>query len=240
MSINLLEDEPLVLTIDDEHASDLETIDAGAAYTEHLHSEVGEFDTRPLGEFVEVVRDNVNPKKEEFTDQVFEYVNLREVDEVYGQILKRRIAKGSEIGSTKRRFQTGDILYAKIMPSLENRKAALVTEDVSNAVASTEFIVLRMRDDADINMYYLFRAVRSDQFNRQARANVSGATGRQRIDADKLLELQVVVPPREIQKRIGDAVEEEFTLRTQAKEQARAADDEAERVLGPTTLRTEQ
>jgi type I restriction enzyme S subunit len=71
-------------------------------------------------------------------------------------------------------------------------------------------------------------------------ANVTGATGRQRISPDRLLELKILVPPDVLQLQIGEAVEEEFRLRGLAAEEARRADDLALAVIGPTTLRTER
>ena len=123
------------------------------------------------------------------------------------------------------------------MPSLANKKICVVTQDATNAVASTEFIVLRKKPESDINLFYLFRALRSDHFNRQAVARVSGATGRQRISPPVLLSLKIIVPPKELQDKVGAAVEREITLRTLAYEQARRADDEAMLILGSTTLR---
>lgn len=239
MTINILKDEPLILTVDEADAAGLDAVDAGAAFTEYLHAQVGEFDTHPLGDYVDIVSSSVNPKSAKFKEQVFEYVDLREVDEVYGQILKTRQAKGAEIGSNKHRFQKWDILFAKIMPSLANKKIALVSQDVSNALASSEFVVLRLKEDAGINLFYLFRALRSDHFTRQAVANVTGATGRQRIAPRKLLEYQVIVPPEELQNQIGEAVEKEFSLRTLAMEQSKLADDLSKRALGDTRLRTQ-
>jgi len=239
MSINIIKEEPLVIIIDESNANEIETIDAGAAYTVYLHKQIGEFEEYILGKYVDVVSSSINPSLEKYLEQIFEYIDLREVDEIYGQILKFRIIKGKDIGSNKHKFQKFDILFAKIMPSLKNKKICLVTNDVSNAVCSTEFIVLRKRTDTDINLYYLFRALRSDHFTRQAVANVTGATGRQRINPSKLLELKIIVPPKELQDRIGLAVEQEFTLRTFSAEQSKRADDECELVLGPTTLRTQ-
>lgn len=237
MTINILSTTPLVLTIDELEAAAIETIDAGAAYTELLHRQVGEFGERPLGEFVDVISTSINPHSTKHSDQTFEYADLREIDDIYGQILKFRILKGAEIGSTKHRFQKWDILFAKIMPSLANKKISLVTQDVRNAIASTEFIVLRRKPGIEMNLFYLFRALRADKFTRQAVANVTGATGRQRINPNRLLELCIVVPPHELQEQIGRAVEQEFTLRTLAAEQAKRADDEATPILGPSTLR---
>ncbi|MFK0733040.1 MAG: restriction endonuclease subunit S [Gloeotrichia echinulata GP01] len=238
MSIELIKTEPLILTITKEAASNIDNLDAGAAYTKYLHEQKGEFEQHPLSNFVELVSKSINTQSNRYIDQIFEYIDLREVDDIYGHILTFRAIKGSAIKSTKHRFQKHDILFAKIMPSLANKKIALVTQDLTNAVASTEFIVLRKKPEAEINLYYLFRALRSDHFTRQATANVTGATGRQRINPSKLLELKVIVPPEELQNTIGDAVEQEFMLRTLAAEQSKKADDLAHLVLGSLTLRT--
>jgi restriction endonuclease S subunit len=238
MTIEVSSTSPLILIIDETEAANIDTIDTGAAYTAFLHRQVGDFEQKPLGEYVDIISIGVNPRSTRYSDQQFEYVDLREIDDLYGQILKFRILKGSQIGSNKNRFQKWDILFAKIMPSLANKKVALVTQDVTSAIASTEFIILRKKLGVDINWFYLFRALRSDYFTRQAVAIVTGDTGRQRISPTRLLELHILVPPPELQNQIGEAVEQEFTLRTLAVEQAKRADDEAIPVLGETTLRT--
>ncbi len=240
MATGLLKDTPLVLTIEEDAANSIETIDAGAAYTSLLHSLGGTFEEKRLGDYVDVIAKSITPSGQKYNSQIFEYVDLREVDEIYGSILKTRVLKGSEIGSSKNRFQKWDILFAKIMPSLANKKVALVAQDVTNAVASTEFLVLRKKPNADINLYYLFRALRSDHFTRQAVANVTGDTGRQRITPAKLLDFKIIVPPKELQDKIGIEVEKEFTLRTLACEQAKLVEDEAAAILGRSTLRTEK
>lgn len=240
MSIQLIQTEPLILTITEDTANNIDTIDAGAAYTQYLHEQVGDFEQQPLGNFVEVVSKSINPRSSKYVREIFEYIDCAEIDDIYGCILRFKINPGSEIGSTKHRFQKHDILFAKVMPTLANKKIALVTEDVTNAVASTELIVLRKKPEVEINLYYLFRALRSDNFTRQAIANVTGATGRQRISPSRLLELKIIVPPQELQNQIGDAVEQEFTLRTLAAEQSKKADDLAQLVLGSLTLRTDK
>lgn len=219
------------------HAREIETIDAGAAYTEFLHKQVGEFKEDCLSEYVDIVSKSINPRLKKYQDQIFEYVDLREVDDIYGHILKARTLKGGAIGSSKHRFQKHDILFAKIMPSLRNKKVALITQDVTNAICSTEFLVLRKKPTKEINLFYLFRALRSDKFTQQAVANVTGATGRQRISPTRLLQLRIPIPPPELREKIGKAVEHEFALRTLAIEQSKRADDEATLILGPMTLR---
>lgn len=153
-------------------------------------------------------------------------------------MLTFRHVKGAQIGSTKVRFRKDDILFAKIMPSLANKKVALVTQNVTNAVASTEFIVLRTKKDSDINLYYLFRALRSDAFTEQAVANVTGATGRQRLAPAVLLTLRIPLPPPVLQVELGSVVEREFMMRNDAIELAIQADQLASSLVGSTTLRT--
>ena len=165
MTIRVLSTAPLVLTIDESEAQQLETIDAGAAYTKHLHRQAGQFKERPLSEFVEIVSSSINPRSPRYANHTFEYIDLREVDDLYGQILKFRVLRGSEIGSNKHRFQKWDILFAKIMPSLANKKIAIVSQDVTNAVASSEFLVLRKKPDVEMSLFYLFRALRSDSLH---------------------------------------------------------------------------
>jgi type I restriction enzyme S subunit len=238
MSVRVISPQPLVLVIPDQDARSLVTIDAGAAYTAYLHAQAGQFAQEPLGKYVDIVSEHVNPGGKRYADQAFEYIDLGEVDEIFGQILLTRKVPGKEIGSTKHRFRTGDILFARIMPSLANKKVAYVVGDVVNGVASTEFIVLRRKPDADIHPFYLFRAVRADSFTTQAVANVTGATGRQRIAPDTLLTLKIIVPPRDLQARIGAVVEKEFRLRALAAERAIESEEISLGVLGPTTPRT--
>jgi type I restriction enzyme S subunit len=240
MKVKVLSTKPLAVVIPDKDAKALETIDAGAAYTAYLHSEVGKFKQYPLGKYLDLISNTINPGSARHRDQTFDYVDLREVDEIFGQILLTRKVQGSQIGSSKHRFRKGDFLFAKIMPSLANKKVAYVFQDVSNGVASTEFLVLRLKPDADINSFFLFRALRSDHFTQQAVANVTGATGRLRISPDTLLSLKIIVPPTEVQDQIGSVVEGEFRLRAIAVEETARADDISSQTLGPSTIRTAQ
>jgi hypothetical protein len=238
MTIEVVKERPLIVTASDEDLEDVDNVDAGTAFTLFLHSKTGEFPRERLGEHMEVISSTMNPRAERARRDLFEYVDLREVDDLFGQVLDFKRSRGSEIGSTKHRFQRNDILFAKIMPSLENKKVALVTQEVTNGVASTEFIVLRRRQSSPLDVYFLFRSVRSDFFTQQAVANTTGATGRQRLAPTRLLELVISVPPAEVRAPISAAVKEEFQLRALAFEQSKAATEVAAGIIGPTTLKT--
>lgn len=237
MTIELIDRFPLSLVVRGEDTTNLDGLDAGTAFTAFLHRQSGQFPNVRLGNYVDVVRTTVNPSSRRHAQTQFEYIDLREVDDIFGQVLDVRRLRGREIGSTKVRFRKNDLLFAKIMPSLENKKVAFVNIDVQNAVCSTEFIVLRRRDDVEVSMHYIFRAIRADAFTQQAIANVTGATGRQRISPQTLLDLKIPIPPTELQRSIGLAVEKEFDLRALAYATCAEADEISQAVLGDTTRR---
>jgi type I restriction enzyme S subunit len=137
MSIDLQQPDPLILLVSEERAGKIDNIDVGTAFTAHLHEQVGDFEEAPLSKHAELISTTVNPRSHRYRDQEFEYVDLREVDDVYGQLLMCRRQPGSAIGSAKKRFRQHDILFARIMPSLANKKIALVTDEITNGVAST-------------------------------------------------------------------------------------------------------
>ena len=104
-------------------------------------------------------------------------------------------------------FERGDILVAKITPSFENGKQALV-EELSNSFgyATTEVIPLHAkgeRQDHRVLFYYLLHSdVRS-----HVAGKMEGSTGRQRVPEGVLLDLPFPEFEDAEQKAIADALE---------------------------------
>lgn len=97
-------------------------------------------------------------------------------------------------GNSGAKFQNGDTLVARITPCLENGKTGFVDflpEGQSTACGSTEFIVLRSISLCP-EMVYLI--ARSDRFRDVAIKSMSGATGRQRVRVESLVEFPVIQP----------------------------------------------
>ena len=115
--ISVINTNPLIVRITENEAVSLDGIDAGVAYTKFLHSRIGRFEEEPLGTFVDIVSSGVNPRSVKHADVMFEYVDLREVDDLTGQVMMFRKQPGRRIGSNKHRFQKWDFLFAKIQPS---------------------------------------------------------------------------------------------------------------------------
>lgn len=102
------------------------------------------------------------------------------------------------------KFRNGDTLMARITPCLENGKISQVSILDYNEIGagSTEFIVLREKEGiSDKNfIYYLSN---SEYFKEPAIKSMVGSSGRQRVQRDVVENLEIYVPPLNIQKKIG-------------------------------------
>ena len=96
------------------------------------------------------------------------------------------------------KFQNGDVVVARITPCLENGKTALISLLKDNEVGfgSTEFIVIRGKS----NTLSAFAAQlsRSTPFRQFAISNMTGTSGRKRIDANTLETFSLPLPQEEI------------------------------------------
>jgi type I restriction enzyme S subunit len=110
-----------------------------------------------------------------------------------------------EITTGFTRFQSGDVIFAKITPCMENGKIALVPEIPHGiGIGSTEFHVIRPKPGMDpaFVCHYLMQ----ESFRATARRSMSGAVGQQRVPAAFLREALIPVAPTAEQTRIVAAV----------------------------------
>ena len=229
--IDLLNKSPLCLTVDAETP----LFDAGLAYA-HKRKLEGGLNRRLVSDLADIRTSTVNPVAAAHKSTVFQYIDLAEVDETLGSIMSYRELAGHQIGSSKVKFRHRDVLFAKIRPSIDNKKVAYVHQELDNAVASTEFIVLTAK--SGIDPLYLYAVMRSDEFTSDVIRACGGDTGRQRIKPAQLLALTVPWPEQEVRVEIAakflsfiNALSEAMALRQQALEIAQEA-------IGSTTMRT--
>jgi type I restriction enzyme S subunit len=113
-------------------------------------------------------------------------------------------------GKSYRGFLEGDVLVAKITPSMENGKGA-VARGLAGGIGmgSTEFHVLRPTKSIDAE--YLLRFVLQPSFRREARMHMTGTAGQLRVPASFLAKSKIPLPPITEQRRIVDAIEEKFS-----------------------------
>lgn len=93
------------------------------------------------------------------------------------------------IGGSK--FQNKDTLLARITPCLENGKTAFVDilEDKEIAAGSTEFIVMRAKDN--ISPHWVYCLARDENFRSYAISSMVGSSGRERVHEKYLDEYMV-------------------------------------------------
>ncbi|MCJ1715409.1 restriction endonuclease subunit S [Curtobacterium sp. VKM Ac-2922] len=92
------------------------------------------------------------------------------------------------------RFRNGDTLLARITPCLENRKTGFVDhlEDGQVGIGSTEFIVLRSRNDVAAPISFLLAT--APRFRDHAIQHMIGTSGRQRVAASDLASFEMPTP----------------------------------------------
>ena len=108
------------------------------------------------------------------------------------------------------RFSEGDVLFAKITPSMENGKVA-IAKGLINGVGcgSTEFHVLRPMDG--LLRDYLLHFLLQDTFRREAQRHMSGTAGQMRVPVEFLDSATFPLPPLPEQHRIVAEIEKQFT-----------------------------
>ncbi len=96
------------------------------------------------------------------------------------------------------KFQNGDVIVARITPCLENGKTALISllKDKEIGFGSTEFIVIRGKESA--LSAFAAQICRSIPFRNFAISNMTGTSGRKRIDAKTLANFPMPLPPENI------------------------------------------
>ena len=105
------------------------------------------------------------------------------------------------------KFRNKDTIMARITPSLENGKTGYILnlEDDEIAYGSTEYIVFREKKDVTDSLY-IYYLVCSNTVRDIAIASMTGSSGRQRVQTDVILDLNILLPPLPEQKAIAQVL----------------------------------
>jgi len=102
------------------------------------------------------------------------------------------------------RFEPGDTLMARITGCIEHGKGAFIDFLARPGAGSTEFLVLRARSPLTPEMVFLL--CRTARVRGHAIANMSGSSGRQRVQTSSFDHIKIAVPPN------AEAVEREASI----------------------------
>ena len=124
---------------------------------------------------------------------------------------KEFIVKPSDALGSGTYFEPGDILLAKITPSFENGKQSII-EDLPTpfGIATTEVIPIREVEGVS-DKFYLFYYLLLPDVRALLTSRMKGTTGRLRLGAEALADLEIPLPPLAEQRRIVAKLETLFT-----------------------------
>lgn len=143
-------------------------------------------------------------------NELASFVPMKKIEELTGRLDPSEHKPWGEINSGYTRFQEGDVIVAKITPSMENGKAALA-QNLKNGVAAgtTELHVIRPSER--VLSKYLLYYVLQEGFRREAEANMTGTAGHMRVPSEFLESVEIPLPPLLEQERIVAKIEELFS-----------------------------
>lgn len=152
----------------------------------------------------------VNPTLDLATNQLSSYIDMNALPERGYMTLPPEKKKYN--GGMK--FQNGDVAVARITPCLENGKTGLISLLNHDEVGfgSTEFIILRGKKKKLSSFGALL--ARSTYFREYAIKNMTGTSGRKRVNADIIENLPLALPPEKILSDFENLIKSFFEIQT--------------------------
>lgn len=122
------------------------------------------------------------------------FVPMDAIDSNYGVVTYKEVKKIEEVkGFT--RFKEGDILWAKITPCMQNGKSAIAQNLLNGyGCGSTEFFVIRSKDEGVVRQDYLLFLLRDEKILKAAMNYFGGSAGQQRVSPLFLKTFNVPIP----------------------------------------------
>ena len=165
-------------------------------------------DTWDLVNITEVADINpTHPEAPPKDDELASFVPMKNIEELTGRLDASETKQWGEIKSGYTRFQEGDVVFAKITPSMENGKAALA-ENLANGVAAGTTELHVFRPSERLLPRYLLYFVLQEGFRREAESNMTGTAGHMRVPTEFIESVEIPLPPTNEQKEIVAKIEE--------------------------------
>lgn len=142
-------------------------------------------------------------------DTLVSFVPMAAVDADQGAIAKPVDRPFSEVRKGFTPFSNGDVIFAKITPSMENGKAA-IANGLTNGFGfgSTEFHVMHPKDS--VIAEWVFHFIRQQSFRDEAKGSFAGTAGQLRVPEKFILNTDIPLAPIPEQQRIISKIERLF------------------------------
>ena len=180
-----------------------------AKWREENNIDLSSWQNQSINEVCEINPKKVDTKKLDDNLSV-SFIPMPCVSDILGKITSMEIRNLVEVKKGYTNFSEGDILFAKITPCMENGKSAIVGK-LENDIGfgSTEFHVLRCDTDK-INNKFLHYFVRQRKFRDEAKAQMTGAVGQQRVPKIFIEDYKINLPIIEEQQAIVNILDKVF------------------------------
>jgi hypothetical protein len=153
-----------------------------------------------LGELLKERGETLDPQA--FPEHVFNYVGLEHVESITGDLIGFEPKLGSGVKSRSKVFREGDILYGRLRPYLN--KVLLVDERLKEGICSGEFYVF-VPDQKRVCPSVARVLVSSGYVQDVVAGRLTGAA-LPRLQLDELLEVEVPLPPLDVQGQYADFI----------------------------------
>lgn len=168
-----------------------------------------------LGDFMVARAGSVDPKK--YPDEDFDLYSIPAHDRGAGGF---DVVRGSDIGSSKKTVEPGDVMISKIVPHIR-RSRVVGAMGERRQISSTEWITFRSSVHEPMFLRYFLI---SDEFHTQFMKTVSGVGGSlMRAQPARVKPIEVPVPPLDEQRRIVELLEDHLSRLNAATEYTRTA-----------------
>ncbi len=156
-----------------------------------------EFKLVKLGTLVEEIKELLKAENEGTVN----YIGLENIETGTGRLVNYYPRTASEIKSTSKRFEVGDILYGRLRPNLNK---VFLNNSITNGRCSTEILVLRPKTQK-VNSLYLSELLRTKEMNNRIVELIKGAA-LPRVNSSDLLSMEIPLPRLEKQNELAKII----------------------------------
>ena len=143
-----------------------------------------------------------NPKVKLKKHNNYPNIGIADIDESSFYVYENEVLEYKGQGGSK--FETGDVLFSRITPCLENRKIARVfLKSSDRGFGSTELFVFRGKKGYTLTDFVSYLA-QTDIIVLPAINSMTGASGRQRAEKSFIEKLKIKIPDLKTQEKIAD------------------------------------
>ena len=165
----------------------------------------------------EVVK--INPKNKLDDDLEVSFIPMNLIADKYQNKFSYTIKTWKEVKKGYTHLQNNCIAIAKITPCFENGKCVILQDLKNGYGAGTTELIVMLPNENIVLLKFVFYFFNTAKFTKEGVKNFKGTAGQLRVSSDFISNLQIPLPPIEIQKQIVEILDSKFaTLENLEKE----------------------